>query len=433
MSHGRHVHPAVPPRLRRLIDSGIDDTIGWARVRWVRTINIVAIVSAAGSLAFAAFYSLLDPRSLWPVIVTNLAWVVGYGLVLRVNGLGRPRKAAWLLLIVGLGNTVIPGAVLGARSGVFLFITLVPMFGVLVSGPGDRAMRRTVIIVGLVALAAVPAIFREEPAALRGTVTLDVLFITSATWVAIFGTFFALYYRRLVDTAEAALAIANERSERLLLNLLPESIAERLKADESPIADRVDDVTVLFADLVESTKLAASIPAGELVSILNRLFTLLDEICEEHGLEKITTIGDGYMAVGGLPTPRSDHAQRAANAALAMMRGVGELATSIGRPLSMRIGLAAGEVVAGVIGKRKFRYDLWGDTVNTASRMQTTSEKGRIQVTARVHDLLGDGYEFEPRGAISVKGLRDMETFFLNGASRPAAEDDQFATTSFGG
>lgn len=211
----------------------------------------------------------------------------------------------------------------------------------------------------------------------------------------------------------ALLQIEQEKSERLLLNILPGPIADRLKHTADTIADSFPQVTVLFADLVGFTPLSETYSPEQMVLVLNQLFSRFDTLAEQHGLEKIKTIGDAYMAVAGLPTPNPRHAQAAADMALAMHAAVRRFADKTGLPLQVRIGLNTGPVVAGVIGQKKFIYDLWGDTVNTASRMESHSLAGRTQVTASTHAALGDGYEFELREGVNIKGKGPMNTYFL--------------------
>jgi class 3 adenylate cyclase len=210
----------------------------------------------------------------------------------------------------------------------------------------------------------------------------------------------------------------NRENEALLLNILPGEIATRLKTGEEKIADAFADVTVLFADLVGFTVMSGEIPAGEVVDVLNGLFTRFDDAAGELGIEKIKTIGDCYMAVCGLPRPCADHAERMARMALRMAAATREYGAERGKNLQIRIGLHSGPVVAGVIGARKFIYDLWGDTVNLASRMESTGVPGQIQVTRSVYERLRTGFEFESRGAISVKGKGEIETWLLRGEHR---------------
>lgn len=208
-----------------------------------------------------------------------------------------------------------------------------------------------------------------------------------------------------------------ERSEALLRNILPASIATRLKQQADVIADRHPRVTVLFSDLVGFTKLSQTVTAEELVGMLDEVFREFDGLADAHGLEKIKTIGDAYMAVAGLPEPCDDHAARAARMARDMVAVVERLAAERNQALAMRIGLHTGEVVAGVIGARKFAYDLWGDTVNTASRMESHGEPGRVQLSASTREALGEEFPVERRGEIEVKGKGTMETYWLSPAS----------------
>jgi class 3 adenylate cyclase len=215
-----------------------------------------------------------------------------------------------------------------------------------------------------------------------------------------------------------ALDLERQRSERLLLNVLPAPIAARLKQHQDVIADAFPDVTVLFADIVDFTQRSQRATPAQIVQVLDELFSAFDQLARRHGLEKIKTIGDAYMVAGGLPNPRPDHAQAIAEMALAMQVEVARRADPSGQPLQVRVGIDTGAVVAGVIGRDKFIYDLWGDTVNTASRMESHGVAGCIQVTARTRQRLRDGYRFRRRGPIQVKGKGEMETWFLLGRNQ---------------
>jgi adenylate cyclase len=227
--------------------------------------------------------------------------------------------------------------------------------------------------------------------------------------------------RRALDAEHRLLLAERERSERLLLNVLPAPIAARLKQGEAVIADGFAEVTVLFADLVDFTGRSRDADPEQVVQILDELFSALDRLAERHGLEKIKTVGDAYMVVGGLPEPRPDHAEAVAEMALAVREEVPNHLDPGGRPLAVRIGVDTGPVVAGVIGRRKFSYDLWGDTVNTASRMETGGVPGCIQVTERTYRRLRDRYRFERREPIQVKGKGKMVTWFLVERSKESA------------
>jgi class 3 adenylate cyclase/NAD(P)-dependent dehydrogenase (short-subunit alcohol dehydrogenase family) len=222
-----------------------------------------------------------------------------------------------------------------------------------------------------------------------------------------------LEHRIAVRTSE--LAEERDRSEQLLLSILPTPIARRLEEGEELIADYFDSATVMFADIVGFTSLSSRLKPSKVVEVLNTLFGELDAIADLYEVEKIKTIGDSYMAVGGVPLRQRDHAERVAKVALEMMPTIEQLGRTMGLPLSARIGLHSGDLVAGVIGRRKFIYDLWGDTVNTASRMESHGVSGRIQVSDEVRELIDDKFDLEPRGEIEVKGKGNMSTYFLIG------------------
>lgn len=211
------------------------------------------------------------------------------------------------------------------------------------------------------------------------------------------------------------LAIEQQKAEQLLLNILPAPIAGELMQTQASVPQHFDEVTILFADIVGFTSLSHRLSPIKLVDLLNQIFSAFDGLAEQLGLEKIKTIGDAYMVAAGLPTPRSDHTEAIAEMALAMQHIITSFQAESGEPLQIRIGINTGVVVAGVIGTKKFIYDLWGDTVNVASRMEASSEPGQIQVTAATYDRLRDHYWLEPRGRIAIKGRGEMETYWLRG------------------
>ena len=202
-------------------------------------------------------------------------------------------------------------------------------------------------------------------------------------------------------------------NERLLLNVLPSPIADRLRNGELLIADRFDDVTLMFADIVEFTRLSATMSAHELVGVLNEVFTVFDSLVDRYGLEKVKTIGDAYMVVGGMLARSDDHPLRVAAMALDLAESVERIETATRLGITFRIGIHCGPVVAGVIGTRKFIYDVWGDTVNMASRMESLGVPGRVQVTRAMADRLGESFEVEARGLIEVKGKGPTPTYFV--------------------
>ena len=241
-------------------------------------------------------------------------------------------------------------------------------------------------------------------------------FLIAAVVLGMFGSYSIERYSRRAWLAQREVEEERERSERVLLNVLPQPIAERLKDDEGPIAEAFPAATIMFVDLVDFTNLSSSLDPRRLVGLLNRLFTAFDRIAERHEIEKIGTSGDSYMAVAGVPLPVEDHAERIADAALEMRDLVAEQEGGV--DIQVRIGIATGPVVAGVIGEKKLYYDLWGMPVTIASRMQAHGLPGEIQVTRAVRDALMGRYAFEERGPIDVKGVGEMRTWLLLGPSK---------------
>ncbi|MEY3299818.1 MAG: hypothetical protein RLZZ597_3078 [Cyanobacteriota bacterium] len=227
------------------------------------------------------------------------------------------------------------------------------------------------------------------------------------------------------EKVEAELRYQRQRSEELLTNVLPFQIAQRLKEQQRAIADHFDGVTLLFADLVGFSQVSAQLTPCDLVRQLNRIFSRFDELAARHGLEKIKTIGDAYMVAAGVPAPRVDHAQAIAQMALDMQATIGDFRRPDGQPFQLRIGINSGSLVAGVIGIRKFIYDLWGDTVNIASFMESSGEAGKIQVSALSYALLKEDFICEPRGNITLKSGDPIPTYWLVSRSALASPSPQ--------
>ena len=223
------------------------------------------------------------------------------------------------------------------------------------------------------------------------------------------------YFTRQRDRAHDRLLAEQAKSDTLLLNILPQSIARRLKDGQQRIAECYDHASILFADIAGFTPLSVELGVERVVELLNDLHTGFDAIMERHGLEKIRTIGDGYMAASGVPTPRPDHAHALADAALEMIAFARDLSLKVERPVQLRIGINSGAIMAGVIGRQKFSYDIWGDPVNVASRMESHGLADCIQIAERTYDLIKDGFITTPRGTIEIKGKGEMKTWFLIG------------------
>jgi guanylate cyclase len=314
------------------------------------------------------------------------------------------------LLQVSLGGFV-------ASSGMILWAVFTPLAALALLG-----LRRSVgwllgFFAVLIALALLDPRLSRSPAALP-TGFVITFFVLNVMGLTLCAYLMLGYFVEQQDRARRALEAERERSERLLLNVLPEPIAKRLKERTGVIAEHHDAVTVLFADLVGFTEQSSVMAPAELVALLDRIFSAFDRLADAEGLEKIKTIGDAYMAAAGVPERRQDHLEAVARTALAMRDEIAGMAARSGQGwLAVRIGIDTGPAVAGVIGRRKFIYDLWGDTVNTASRMESHGLAGQIQVTDRVATALGPAFSLRARGTIEVKGKGPMATFLLDGVT----------------
>ena len=363
-----------------------------------------------------------------PVIDAGLAVALGVAIMISIAVSPEPgaqREVAayvlgWTIAALVLVRRRWPLAVLLASAAILqLYYQLdypgiypaVPLSVALATAWAAGHRRWSLVVAGFFVLAGIGVGYQtlvpHQPAVqVLGDVTRDTVLFAA---VLLLGE--AVRTRRALQREE-------ERSERLLLNVLPAPIATRLKQHEDVIADGFPEVTVLFADLVDFTRRSQRSSPQQIVQVLDELFSTFDQLTRRHGLEKIKTVGDAYMVAGGLPEPRPDHAQAVADLALSMQMEMARRIDTGGQPLQARIGIDTGPVVAGVIGADKFSYDLWGDTVNTASRMESTGVPGCIQVTERTYRRLRDGYRFERRGVVPVKGKGEMVTWFLIGRAR---------------
>jgi guanylate cyclase len=302
-------------------------------------------------------------------------------------------------------------------STIILWSVLCP-FGALLFAKEKEPPRWMMLYLGSVVLAALLQPYARETNNLPRALIDPIFFILNIGAVTGIAFLLIYYYFRERQRAFGLLREEQERSESLLLNVLPVEIAPRLKSDNQTIADHFDSASVLFADIVGSTPLFAEMQPGEAVDWLNEVFSLFDRLVERHDLEKIRTIGDSYMVASGAPRPRPDHAQAIARLALEMRREVTALAPRNGHNIEIRVGINSGPLVAGVIGQTKFHYDLWGDTVNTASRMESHGKPGMIQINESTFRLLRDDFECERRGIIQIKGKGEMETWFVVSSKR---------------
>ncbi len=326
-----------------------------------------------------------------------------------------------ILLTTTAGQMFVGGFL--PSGGVGLWGILAPL-GALVFLEVRRAIRwfGTFVLVFLLTGVAGEVLFHDADLPIWFTSTMLALNIIGAGSVAF--TLLASFADQR-NRALSALRVEQEKSELLLMNILPTPIVERLKVATQTIADHFDSASILFADVVDFTPLSQRLPPAEVVGILDQLFSHFDALVERHSLEKIKTIGDCYMAAAGVPDPSPDHARRAALLALDMREAVATSALGDGFGLELRIGINSGPVIAGVIGSKRFLYDLWGDAVNTASRMESHSTAGEIQITRATYELLKDEFVCRRRGTILIKGKGQMETWYLVGPRSDGRTDGQ--------
>ena len=364
---------------------------------------------------FAAFYASLDWQALRPLVIAIVATMPLFvipPLLHRVND-----YAAMLSIAVINGAALaLLAYIVGTASGVHFFLFAAPA-AIVFFGPHHVRVAAFITACILILFLLVEfyfppygAIAPASPALLMGIRTACVSAVMALIFMAVY---FAI---RMLENAEAALEREFDRSEGLLINLMPTSIASRLKNNPSEIiADHFDEVTILFADIVGFTPRASQSPPHEVVRYLNRVFSQFDRLAEKYRLEKIKTIGDAYMVAGGMPDPQVGHAADVANMALEILDVTRKLSAELGEYMAVRIGIHTGPAVAGVIGTRKLFYDVWGDTVNTASRMESHGSAGKIQVTEDTKRALGEGFQFERRGTVEVRGKGEMQLYYLTG------------------
>ncbi|MCH9722210.1 MAG: adenylate/guanylate cyclase domain-containing protein [Actinomycetia bacterium] len=323
--------------------------------------------------------------------------------------------AALVFVVVAYSSLTFVGSQIGTDSGVQLYYLVSASLAVLVLGMEHLVLAGSVTAIGAGLVVGMQFLVPQDTGIQpRWALEAGFVFATAGACFMIFATVW--YALRETSRAEAAMEVEYDRSEALLANILPTSVAEQLKdPTHGVIADRYDDASILFADIAGFTERASEIPPSELVRFLDRVYTTFDRLVDRHGLEKIKTTGDSYMVVSGVPTPRDDHVEAIADLALDMSRAVAGLRDPRGNPVPMRMGIAAGPVVAGVVGARKFFYDVWGDAVNVASRMESTDVEGRIQVPQNVFERLDHAFLFEERGTVDIKGKGVMRTWYLIG------------------
>jgi len=325
-----------------------------------------------------------------------------------------------LILLLPVALQVALGGFVGS-SAVVLWSLISPFGALLFDEPG-RAPRWFVGFMAVVVGAAIIEPRLDITNNLPPPVIV-VFYVANVGAVSLIAFLLLYSFVRQRNLTLGLLRTEQEKSENLLLNILPREIAAILKNENRTIADHIEGASILFADMVGFTPMTASMTPIEMVELLNSVFSHFDELVETYGVEKIRTIGDSYMVAAGVPRPRPDHAQVMAAMALDMQAYVHTNPWCVKRQIDFRIGINSGPLVAGVIGRKKFTYDLWGDAVNTASRMESHGEPGRIQITAATYELIRADFICESRGKVNVKGKGEMETWYLLGARSRAASD----------
>ncbi|HEY7401827.1 MAG TPA: adenylate/guanylate cyclase domain-containing protein [Actinomycetota bacterium] len=409
---------AVAARLAKIgADPQDDDDLRAKKALLVLLAVLIAPVSVVWGILYLALGS---PVGIAPLVYFAIS-------VASLMVFARIKSFRFLLLVQLLDILVAPTAgglmLVGGflpSGGVGLWGILAPL-GALVFLEVRQAVRWFAAFVVVLLLTGIlgELLFSDADLPLWFTSTMLALNVIGAGAVAF--TMLASFANQR-NEALRALRLEQEKSEALLVNVLPSTIAERLKGESQSIADHIDSASILFADVVDFTPLSRRLAPAEVVGMLDHLFSHFDTLVERHGLEKIKTIGDCYMAAAGVPDPRNDHARRAALLALDMRDAVTTSGIAGDLGLKLRIGINSGPVVAGVIGTKRFLYDLWGDAVNVASRMETNSTPGEIQITRSTYELLQDEFECTPRGTIDVKGKGPMETWYLVG---PRSDGDR--------
>jgi adenylate cyclase len=378
------------------------------RSRKALLVAVALMVLPASVIWGAIYWAAGEPAAAF------LPWAYTAGSVLSLAAFHLTRDyrvLRWAQLLLILWIPVLLGIALGglAVSGVVIIWSLLaPLGAVMFDSPRNAWPWFIAFAVLLVATTPLAAWVRLEPAALPDQVVLVFLVLNVGVVSLIAFVLVATFAHQRAD--------AQERADRLLLNILPPEIAELLKSQPSQIAEQFEDVSVLFADVVDFTPLSAGMTAAEVVGLLDRLFTDFDVLVDKYGVEKIKTIGDAYMVAAGVPRRRPDHARVLAELALEMRAAVARYQRDDGKPLALRIGINSGPVVAGVIGRRKFVYDLWGDAVNTASRMESHGTPGEIQLGEATYELVKDDFVCKPRGLVDIKGKGRMATWYLMAA-----------------
>lgn len=382
--------------------------------RRLAVINVLSAMVSLMTVPYIALYLAWDFDALWLPALTLSPQIILFAVTPlwhRVNDWA----AGFHLCLVWLVFAVLYTWYFGRDSGLHFYFLPGVAASMLIFGADRLRLSATITLIAFAGFVLTEQLFtKPAPFIPDDPVFADIMFFITVPF-----SFFLVYATVLFAFSEAAraedaLELEHRRSERLLDNILPGTIAQRLKAKpDRMIADGLATVTILFADVVDFTPRAGRLPAAETVNFLNRIFSAFDDLAARHELEKIKTVGDAYMVAGGLPDPQADHVAACAQMALDMMEAVRLIGAQTGETIQLRIGLHCGPVVAGVIGTRKYAYDVWGDTVNIAARLEEYSLPGRIQTSGTVADMLRNRFLFEHRGTVDMKGVGETDCWFL--------------------
>ena len=381
--------------------------------RHLRVLTVTTRIGAAVSFFFG-IQGLIVGQDVWWITLVNLASGAIFLLIPLLYRFGELVAPVVFFLVAYASITVVCWH-LGTGSGLPFFYLVAATLMVLILGIDHIVLASLLAALGAATVITLEIVVPYQTSTQPDwAFRLGFILTVISSWVMVIAVVW--YALRETRRARDAMEAEYERSERLLSNILPATIAQRLKdPSRNIIADKYDDASILFADIAGYTKRASDTTPSDLVRFLDRLYTDLDALVDRHGLEKVKTSGDSYMVVSGVPEPRDDHIEALACLALDMAAAVADLKDPQGRKVPLRIGLAAGPVVAGVVGARKFFYDVWGDAVNVAARMETTDVEGRIQVPQNVYERLNHAFLLEERGTVDVKGKGVMHTWYLVG------------------
>lgn len=387
--------------------------------------NILVVLVSALCVPYAIAFTLYDASALKIPILLIIGASIAFQLTPLLNSFW-PYAGGLYNLVLWLSFSISISWMLSSQSAIHFYMLAGATTAIAIFGIKQNLLSIFSILLGLAAFLYADRSFDEPPEFIQVSDTfLSVLYFTTVP-TNILAIFCIVFYGfKQASTAEEALQREYEYSEALLANMLPSKIATQLKRNPGQtIADSHEQASILFADIVGFTPLASHLSPAQVVEMLNMLFTRFDTLANQHGLEKIKTLGDAFMVAGGMPEPQDDHAKRVASMAIDMVEITHAFSKEIGQDLQLRVGIHTGPVVAGVIGTKKPFYDVWGDTVNTAARLETHGTNGKIQVTSETKNILQEEFEFSSRGSVFVKGKGELDLWYLEG-KRPLLQPNE--------